>query len=60
VTIAIDPASLVLSSITAVPPVPLLATAGILVAMLPAILAPPLPRPAPETTTRTSEMEVAA
>lgn len=60
VTIATDPASLVLPSITAVPPVPLLATAGILVAMLPAILAPPLPRPAPETTTRTSEMEVAA
>ena len=54
-----DPASLVLASITAVPPVPLLATAGILAAMLPAVLAPPLPRPAPETTP-TSETEVAA
>src|SRR5512144_312291 len=53
-----DPASLVLASITAVPPVPLLATFGILAAMLPAVLAPPLPRPAPETTP-TSETEVA-
>jgi energy-coupling factor transport system permease protein len=59
VTVETDPASLVLPSITAVPPVPVLATVGILVAMLPAILAPPLPRPTPETT-RTSEMEVAA
>lgn len=60
VTVETDPASLVLASITAVPPVPVLAVLGILVAMLPAILAPPLPRPAPETTTRTHEMEVAA
>ncbi len=60
VTVETDPSSLVLASITAVPTVPLLATAGILVAMLPAILAPPLPRPTPQTTTRTSEMEVAA
>jgi energy-coupling factor transport system permease protein len=60
VTVETDPSSLVLASITAVPPVPLLATAGTLVAMLPAILAPPLPRPAPQTATRTSEMEVAA
>jgi energy-coupling factor transport system permease protein len=59
VTVETDPASLVLPSITAVPPVPVLATVGILVAMLPAILAPPLPRTTPETT-RTSEMEVAA
>jgi energy-coupling factor transport system permease protein len=59
VTVETDPASLVLPSVTAVPPVPVLATVGILVAMLPAILAPPLPRPTPETT-RTSEMEVAA
>jgi energy-coupling factor transport system permease protein len=54
-----DPASLVLASITAVPPVPLLATAGILVAMLPAVVAPPLPRPASDTIA-TREMEVAA
>ena len=60
VTVETDPASLVLASITAVPPVPVLAVLGILVAMLPAILAPPLPRPASETTTRTHEMEVAA
>jgi energy-coupling factor transport system permease protein len=55
-----DPAALVMASITAVPPVPLLATAGILVAMLPAVLAPPLPRPAPQTTSEVDEMEVAA
>lgn len=60
VALETDPASLVLSSVTAVPPLPALATVGILAALLPAILAPPLPRPAPETTTRTSEIEVAA
>ena len=59
VTVETDPASLVLASITAVPQVPLLATLGTLVALLPAILAPPLPRPVPEPTTKT-EMEVAA
>jgi energy-coupling factor transport system permease protein len=59
VTVETDPASLVLASITAVPPVPLLATLGTLVALLPAILAPPLPRSVPEPTTKT-EMEVAA
>jgi energy-coupling factor transport system permease protein len=59
VTVETAPASLVLASITAVPPVPLLATLGTLVALLPAILAPPLPRPVPEPTTKT-EMEVAA
>ena len=37
------PAALVLASPTAVPPVPLLACAGILVAALPAVLAPPPP-----------------
>jgi len=60
VTVETDPASLVLAGITAVPPVPVVAVMGILVAMLPAILAPPLPRPTPESTTRTHEMEVAA
>jgi energy-coupling factor transport system permease protein len=60
VTLGTDPSSLVLASITAVPPVPVLATVGILVAMLPAILAPPLPTPEPETSTRKNEMEVAA
>lgn len=60
VNVATDPSSLVLASVTAAPPVPVLATIGILVAMLPAILAPPLPRPAPQTSSRTSEIEVAA
>ncbi len=39
-----DPTLLVLVSPTMVPPVPVLACLGILVAMLPAVLAPPLPR----------------
>jgi energy-coupling factor transport system permease protein len=39
-----DPALLVLASATDVPPVPVLACAGILVGLLPAVLAPPLPR----------------
>jgi energy-coupling factor transport system permease protein len=59
-TLAVAPSSLVLASITAIPPVPVLATVGILVAVLPAILAPPLPAPAPDTSTRTNELEVAA
>jgi len=46
VAVSIDPASLVLASVTAVPPVPVLACAGILVALLAAVLAPPLPRSA--------------
>jgi energy-coupling factor transport system permease protein len=58
-TAKVDPASLVLASVTAVPPVPVVATFGILVAMLPAILAPPLPLTAPEMTDE-PEMEVAA
>ncbi len=60
VNVRTDPESLVPASVTAVPPVPVIATIGILVAMLPAILAPPLPRTAVDTTTRTSETEVAA
>ncbi len=39
-----DSSLLVLSSPTQVPPVPVLACVGILVALLPAVLAPPLPR----------------
>ena len=39
-----DPALLVLATPTEVPPVPLLACVGILVALLPAFLSPPLPR----------------
>ena len=60
VAVHLDPASLVLASITELPPVPLLPTFGILVALLPAILAPPPPRPEPVTTTPAREMEVAA
>jgi energy-coupling factor transport system permease protein len=47
VAVRVDPASLVMSSVTAVPPVPALASLGILVALLPAVLAPPLPTSAP-------------
>lgn len=43
VNVHTDPAQLFLASITAIPPVPLLACAGILVAVAPAFLAPPLP-----------------
>ena len=60
ITVETDPASLVLAGVTAVPPVPTLATLGILTAMLPAILAPPLPRQAPEESTRDKRLEVAA
>ncbi|GAB2746897.1 CbiQ family ECF transporter T component [Nocardioides pakistanensis] len=60
VEVATDPSTLVLASVTAVPPVPVLAVLGILAAVLPAILAPPLPAPAREETTRDDEMEVAA
>lgn len=57
VTAETAPATLVLASITAVPPVPVLATAGILTAMLPAVLAPPPPRTAGDETTRTGVRE---
>ena len=60
VTVETDPASLVLAAVTDVPPVPTLATLGILTALLPAILAPPLPRPEPTETTEEKPMEVAA
>ncbi|KRF11407.1 cobalt ABC transporter permease [Nocardioides sp. Soil797] len=51
-----DPTTLVLASVNDVPPVPVLACVGILVAVLPAFLAPPLPRP--ESPAR--DLEVAA
>ncbi len=60
VTVETDPASLFLASVTQVPPVPLLATVGILVAMLPAVLAPPLPRTSPAVTADPERVEVAA
>ena len=53
VDVRLSPADYYLASVTQVPPVPLLGVAGILVAALPAFLAPPLPRtsasPAPAT-----------
>ena len=47
VHVATAPADLVLASVATVPPVPVLALVGIFVALLPALLAPPLPRPQP-------------
>ena len=43
VDVHLHPADFFLASVTDVPPVPLLACAGILVALLPAFVAPPLP-----------------
>lgn len=43
--VRVDPANMVLSTVTSLPPVPVLACAGILVAALPAFLAPPAPLP---------------
>lgn len=60
VTVQTDPASLFMASVMTVPPVPLLATVGILVAMLPAVLAPPLPQAGPAVRTRPERVEVAA
>ena len=45
VDVHLSPADFFLASVTDVPPVPLLACAGILVALLPAVVAPPLPVP---------------
>ena len=47
VTVETSPASLFLATVTMVPPVPALACLGIVVAILPAVLAPPLPTPNP-------------
>lgn len=55
-----SPGSLVLASPTQLPPVPLLPVLGILVAALPAVLAPPLPRAAVEETTRAVRREEVA
>ena len=46
VDVHLSPESFFLASVTTVPPVPLLAAAGILVALLPAVASPPLPVPA--------------
>jgi energy-coupling factor transport system permease protein len=60
VAVETDPASLFLASVTVFPPVPLLACAGILIAMLPAVLAPPLPRSTPPAPAEPTRLEVAA
>lgn len=60
VTVSTDPAALVLARITAAPPVPLLAVVGVLVAMLPAVLAPPVPRPTTPSPERRQPVEVPA
>lgn len=61
VNVETAPDQLFLASVGMAPPVPLLACAGILVAALPAVLAPPLPvvRPTDAPSARTAE-EVAA
>ncbi len=60
VTAEVAPGSLILASPTQLPPVPLLAVLGILVAALPTVLAPPLPRAAAEETTSTGQREKVA
>jgi energy-coupling factor transport system permease protein len=62
VDVHLAPESFFLASVTDVPPVPLLATVGTLVALLPAVLAPPLPAPSPPAGPRTAapRVEVAA
>lgn len=60
VNVSTAPAELYLASVTAVPPVPLLACLGILVAALPAVLAPPQPVVPDERTTPDRTLEVAA
>ena len=60
VAVETNPAALFLASVTEIPPVPVLACAGILIAMLPAILAPPLPRSAHVEPVEPARLEVAA
>lgn len=60
VTAETSPGALVLASPTQLPPVPLLPVLGILVAALPAVLAPPLPRAAVEETTTAGQREEVA
>jgi energy-coupling factor transport system permease protein len=55
-----DPASLVLASVTELPPVPLLAVVGILIGALPVVLAPPPPAPAEAPTSEPARFGVAA
>ena len=51
-----DPTLLVMASPTDIPPVPVVACLGILVGMLPAVLAPPLPRPMMEASPAREEV----
>ena len=60
VTVERNPTDLFLASVTQIPPVPLLACAGILVAIAPAFLAPPLPRSDRPGTAQPQQLEVAA
>ncbi|HJR37493.1 MAG TPA: energy-coupling factor transporter transmembrane component T [Nocardioidaceae bacterium] len=60
VTVERNPTVLFLASVTQIPPVPLLACAGILVAIAPAFLAPPLPRSDRPETAQPQQLEVAA
>lgn len=60
VNVETDPSSLVLATVTATPAVPVLACVGILVGLLPAVLAPPLPGTSPPLpVTRTPRTAVA-
>jgi energy-coupling factor transport system permease protein len=60
VTVETEPTSLFLASVIQIPPVPILATIGILVAMLPAVVAPPLPPAGPVSSRDREPLEVAA
>ena len=60
VTVRTDPATLFLASVTEIPPVPVLACADILVAILPAAIAPPLPRSTDRRPVEPTRVEVAA
>jgi energy-coupling factor transport system permease protein len=50
VGVHVSPADFVLASVTSIPPVPVPACLGILVALLPAVVAPPVPAAAPPAT----------
>ena len=58
--VQVDPATLVLASPLDVPPVPPLACLGILIALLPAVVSPPLPLPTGEGLAAPVREEVAA
>ena len=60
VNVEVAPEQLYLASVTMVPPVPVIACAGILVAMLPAFLAPPLPVVRPGSPQDARTVKVAA